>query len=121
MATRPHAWSSFRLKFRSGDRAFWGGGAGPHRPAEPDLSLFELRRDPQNRMGAMPCRSTGPPEHVSEVVIDRVQVLRGGVDRSHLDPETIADHAVAERLLGHIRSIPREMHRRGIGCADAGH
>src|SRR6185436_11540089 len=56
------------------------------------------------------CGLRRPPQHVAEVVVDGVQVLRGGVDRAEFYHEAIADDAVAERLLGLIRSVPGEVH-----------
>src|SRR5688500_1574044 len=90
----------FDWRCRSGDRAYSRGGAGPHRPAEPDLSLFARRRDRQNRMGAMPRWVSGrAAEHVPQVVIDRMEVLRGRIHRTHFDHEAVRDDPIAERLL----------------------
>src|SRR6185503_11996741 len=60
------------------------------------------------------CASGGAAEHVSKVVVDRVQVLRLGIDRGHLDDEAVADDAIAERLLHRVRAVPGEMHRLAV-------
>src|SRR5215510_16183882 len=62
------------------------------------------------------CRT---PEHIAEIVIDRVQVLRRRIDRSELDDEAIADHPVAERPFRRVGAIPREMDRLAVALAYA--
>src|ERR1044072_999857 len=59
----------------------------------------------------------GAPEHVAEVVVDRVQMLRGLVDGPHLDHEAVADEAITERLLDRVRAVPGEVNRIGIAAA----
>ena len=58
-------------------------------------------------------------QHVAEVVVDRVQVQRLGVDGAHLDDEAVGDQAVAERLLGRVRAVPGEMHGLAVALAHA--
>src|SRR5436309_10131467 len=58
--------------------------------------------------------SSQAPEHIAEVVIDRMQVLRRRIDRSELDHEAISNHPVAERPFGRVGAIPREMNRLAV-------
>ena len=73
-----------------------------------EINASGPRREPQLRIGAvraymLQCSgrnvSRGTSKYVGEIVVDCVQMLRGGVDRSHLDHELVADDPIAERLL----------------------
>ena len=74
-----------------------------------EINASGPRREPQLRIGAvraymLQCSgqnvSRSTSEYVGEIVVDRMQVLRGGVDRSHLDHESVANDSIAERLFG---------------------
>jgi hypothetical protein len=54
--------------------------------------------------------SARPAEHVGNVVVDRLQVLRGGVDRAHLDHEDSSDHAL--QTMARTNLLPRAQHIR---------
>ena len=54
--------------------------------------------------------SARPAEHVGNVVVDRMQVLRGGVDRAHLDHEDSSDHAL--QTMARTNLLPRAQHIR---------
>ena len=69
----------------------------------------DWRRRNQLRGAALTAFSPSP-QHVAKVVVDRVQVLRLGVDRRHLDDEAVADHAIAERRLRRVAGVPGEVH-----------
>ena len=56
------------------------------------------------------------PSTLARSMVNRVQVLRGGVHRAQLDDEAVCDHTVAERLFRRVRPVPGEMH----GLAVAG-
>src|SRR5262245_2150812 len=59
------------------------------------------------------------PEHIAEIVIDRVQELRRRIHRSELDDKAVADHPVAERPFRRVRAIPREVDRLAVALAYA--
>src|SRR3977135_1657843 len=59
------------------------------------------------------------PEHVGEVVVDRVQVLRSRIHGTHLDDEPGPDDAVAERLFRRVRPVPGKAYGLPIAGPDA--
>src|SRR5262245_4756496 len=123
-----HCFSSLEVPVRS---SISNAAAGSCRP--PAVSLFSAsapRRDtaiahaprafPMLRCSiryVTPSRRA--PEHVGEVVVDRVQMLRGGVDGTHLDHEAVADHAITERLFRRIRAVPGKVHGLAVARPDA--
>jgi hypothetical protein len=106
------------------DRRFLVGRADIREPQRSARNVCPYRANshpPRNAKGRRTgWRASGRlPEHAGKIVVDRVQMLRGRVNRAELDYETITDDPVSKRLLSKIWSVPCKMDGLTIARYDA--